>query len=226
MRVVILVVLLFGVNRMNGLDREPAGRSPRPTFFKMRTAVLPCCVALDRATDNKNSSLMSLSEETLGTELVQPHPTEPEDIRKLLSAHVFLQGLAPQHIDTLAEGATVNDRTRGDLIFKQGDAARHFYIIVWGAVSLTHAGLSSNVHIQTLSAGDVLGWSWLFPPFAWHFNAMVSEPARLIVLDGERIRDCAARDHEFGYELMVRVSQVVIRRLQFTRKKFFKLSSG
>ncbi len=93
-------------------------------------------------------------------------------------------------------------------------------------MALTHAGLSGNVYIQTLSAGDVLGWSWLFPPFAWHFNAMVIEPAQLVAVEGERIREHADADHDFGYDLMTRISQVVIQRLQMTRKRFFKLAGG
>ncbi len=155
---------------------------------------------------------------------IQPPPSSPEDFRALLAAHPFLKDLAPRHLDLLTTVAVLENHTRGDLIFKQGDQASRFYLIVSGSVALTHAGLSNNIHIQTLSAGEVLGWSWLFPPFAWHFNAMVTEPARLIVLDGERVREWASSDHDFGYELMSRISQVVIKRLQYTRKKFYKLT--
>ncbi len=158
--------------------------------------------------------------------MVQSLPQGSDDIGALLAAHPFSKGWAPQHLEWLVVGAMLVEHGKGDLIFKQGDPASRFYFIVSGSVALTHAGLKSNVHIQTLSAGEVLGWSWLFPPFAWHFNAMVIEPARLIALDGERIRDCASRDHDFGYELMSRICQVVIRRLQVTRKKFFKLAGG
>ncbi len=158
--------------------------------------------------------------------MVQSLASGRDDIGTLLAAHPFLKGWAPRHLDLLADGATLEEHTKGDLIFKQGDPASRFYLIDSGSVALTHAGLNSNVLIQTLSAGEVLGWSWLFPPFAWHFNAMVTEPARLIVLDGGRIRECASRDHDFGYELMSRISQVVIQRLQVARKKFFKLAGG
>jgi hypothetical protein len=71
--------------------------------------------------------------------------------------------------------------------------------------------------IQTLSAGEVLGWSWLFPPYVWHFGAITLEPTDLIVFDAEFLRRKAGEDHEFGYELAMRVGAVMLERLQATR---------
>jgi CRP/FNR family cyclic AMP-dependent transcriptional regulator len=73
-----------------------------------------------------------------------------------------------------------------------------------------------------LGPGDVLGWSWLFPPFVWHFQARAVEPTTLLVLNGAGLLVSAERDHDFGYELMKRVAQVVIRRLQATRKQLLE----
>jgi CRP-like cAMP-binding protein len=77
--------------------------------------------------------------------------------------------------------------------------------------------------VQTLGAGDVLGWSWLFPPFAWHFQARAIEPASAVALSGASLLVNAERNHDFGYELMKRVAQVVIRRLQAARKQLLDL---
>jgi CRP/FNR family cyclic AMP-dependent transcriptional regulator len=65
----------------------------------------------------------------------------------------------------------------------------------------------------------MLGWSWLFPPFAWHFRARALEPTNAIVLNGAHLLIAAERKRDFGYELMKRVAQVVIHRLQATRKQ-------
>jgi hypothetical protein len=75
------------------------------------------------------------------------------------------------------------------------------------------------VLVQILGPGDVLGWSWLFPPFTWHFRALALEPTNAIVLDGAHLLVTAERNRDFGYELMKRVAQVVIHRLQATRKQ-------
>ncbi|MBI1842577.1 MAG: cyclic nucleotide-binding domain-containing protein [Verrucomicrobia bacterium] len=145
-------------------------------------------------------------------------------IETAVAQHPFLAGMSPAHRELIARSASLVDLRAGDLVFKQGDPAHKFYLILWGAVSLTHAGLKGNVPIQCVGAGEVLGWSWLFPPNAWHFNAMVTEPTRAIEIDGKALSALCAQQHEFGYELMRRISQVVIERLQKTRQKLFKLS--
>ena len=71
--------------------------------------------------------------------------------------------------------------------------------------------------IQTLAAGEALGWSWLFPPFEWHFGARAVEPAEVVAFEAAILRDRANEDHEFGYELAMRVGKVIFERLQATR---------
>jgi hypothetical protein len=71
--------------------------------------------------------------------------------------------------------------------------------------------------IQTLEAGEALGWSWLFPPFVWHFGARAIQPTDLVVFDARFLRQKASEDHEFGYELAMRVGNVMLQRLQATR---------
>jgi CRP-like cAMP-binding protein len=114
--------------------------------------------------DNQNNRSMLLPDETRDEETNEAPALNHEEIKALLAAHPFLKGWDPRHVDLLASGAALEDHEAGDLIFKQGDAAERFYLIIRGCVSLTHAGMGGNVHIQTLSAGEVLGWSWLVPP--------------------------------------------------------------
>ena len=85
--------------------------------------------------------------------------------------HPFLNGFSPVQVEQLIRCAQLRDLEAGDLIFKQGDPAHTFCLIVWGSISLTHAGLKGNTAIQTLTAGDAAGWSCLFPSYAWPFNA-------------------------------------------------------
>ena len=110
----------------------------------------------------------------------------------------------------------------GEVLFHEGEPANQFYLIESGAVALeTIEAANSTPLVATLGAGDALGWSWLFPPFGWHFQARVVEPTTAIVLNGAHLLVVAEEDHDFGYELMKRVAQVVIRRLQSTRKQHF-----
>jgi CRP/FNR family cyclic AMP-dependent transcriptional regulator len=88
-----------------------------------------------------------------------------------------------------------------------------------GQVEL-ESSISNNeaVHIQTLGPGDVLGWSWLFPPYYWNFDARAT-PAKAIFFYGTHLRELCEQNHDLGHELMKRVSEVVIKRLQAVRRE-------
>jgi CRP/FNR family transcriptional regulator, cyclic AMP receptor protein len=73
------------------------------------------------------------------------------------------------------------------------------------------------VTIETIDAGEVLGWSWLFPPYRWHFDARALTVVRATVFDGACLRQKCETDSDLGYRLMARFAQVLIERLQWTR---------
>jgi hypothetical protein len=81
----------------------------------------------------------------------------------------------------------------------------------------THVHGRGPARLLTLHDEDVLGWSWLFPTYRWHFDARVLQPVRAIAFDGACLRQKAVDDHELGYELMRRFAQVIVNRLQATR---------
>jgi CRP-like cAMP-binding protein len=138
----------------------------------------------------------------------------------VLGEHLFLRGMKPAHLRLLSENAMRMRYAPGELIFREGDPANRFYLIERGAVALeSQSRDEAPVRMQTLGAGDVLGWSWLFPPYYWHFGARAVEPTTAIFLYGTRLREACEQDSEFGYDLMKRVTQVVIQRLQSTRKQ-------
>jgi CRP-like cAMP-binding protein len=138
--------------------------------------------------------------------------------------HPFFRGMKPAHFAVLAEGAKAVQFKAEDILFREGEPANEFYLIQRGRIALeAHEPTKGTMLVQTLCDGDVLGWSWLFPPFVWHFQARAIEPAGAIALNGAHLLIAAERDHEFGYELMKRLTQVVIRRLQATRRKLLAL---
>ena len=142
-----------------------------------------------------------------------------ESIRK----YSFFDGMRPEHLAVLAEGAKEAQFNAGDVLFREGEPANKFYLLESGKILLeAHELAGGTAPVKTLEAGDVLGWSWLFPPFRWHFQARAVEPSSVIVLSGANLLVSAERDHDFGYELMKRVAQVVIRRLQDTRKQLLQ----
>ncbi len=101
---------------------------------------------------------------------------------------------------------------------RDGDEANTFYVLRHGTVALeTFVPTRGPVTIETLEAGEVVGWSWLFPPYRWHFDARALSLVRATVFDGACLREKCEADPRLGYDLMSRFAQVVIERLQSTR---------
>jgi len=116
-------------------------------------------------------------------------------------------------------GCATNVRFKAEeFLYREGDEANNFFVLREGKVAIeAFSPKRGAITIQTLTAGDVLGWSWLFPPYHTHFGARAIEPTRAICLDGKCLRNKCEQDHDLGYELMKRFSEVIIQRLQATR---------
>jgi CRP/FNR family transcriptional regulator, cyclic AMP receptor protein len=145
----------------------------------------------------------------------------------VLAKHPFFDGLDPRYLE-LAVGCATNLRFNADeLIFREGEEANHFYLIREGKVSL-EVFLPGRGHliIQTLGGGDILGWSWLVPPYRWMFDARAAEMTRAIMLDGKCLRDKCEADHELGYELLKRVTPALGRGLDATRVRLVDIYSA
>lgn len=115
----------------------------------------------------------------------------------------------------------------GQIVFHRGEIANRFYLIERGKVSIeTRSGERGVVAVQTVGPGDVLGWSWLFAPYYWHFDACAVEPTDAIFFYGTRLREHCEQDRDFGYELMRRVTAVVMQRLQATVEQSLNVVEG
>lgn len=150
--------------------------------------------------------------------------TAVKAVESVLAGHPFLRKLKPEHLRLLADSAMRVRFEAGELIFREGDPANRFYLIEEGRVSLEAPRRDeAAVTVQVIGPGDVLGWSWLFPPYYWQFDARAQEPTTAIFFYGTRLREQCEQDHAFGYELMKRMAQVAIGRLQATRRQLLSL---
>jgi CRP/FNR family transcriptional regulator, cyclic AMP receptor protein len=152
-------------------------------------------------------------------------PAGETDLRKILASHPLLRDLSPALLDKLGAYAMKASFGTGEVIFRESDPANRFYLILSGKVALS----SSNVDgpetiVQTIGPGDVLGWSWLFPPYYWNFDARAVEPVEAIFFYGTRLREECETNHDLGYELLKRMSTVVIHRLQAARRQLLAAS--
>ncbi|MEK7263132.1 MAG: cyclic nucleotide-binding domain-containing protein [Bacteroidota bacterium] len=141
-----------------------------------------------------------------------------ESLEKILSEHPFFQDFEQHHLDLIVGCASNVKFNEEQYLFHEGKDADKFYLIRSGKVAVELFGAERGpITIQTIEEGDILGWSWLLPPFKWHFDARAVELTRAIALDGKCLRKKCENDHDLGYELMKRIAHIMERRLQATR---------
>ena len=137
-----------------------------------------------------------------------------------LKPHPFLENCSPEFLNRLEEFSTEVRFAPGETILHEGDYADRFYLICAGKVVLdSGTNGSPGVVLQVLGPGEVLGWSWLYAPFEWHFSARAVEPCRAVALNGAALLIRAEEDPVFGRELFKRIGKQVIQRLQATRRR-------
>lgn len=148
-----------------------------------------------------------------------------ETLEPILAEHSFLKGLEPRHLKLIV-GCASNVRFNADeYLFREGEEANQFYMIRQGKVAVEIPVKRGSIIIQTLGEGEVLGWSWLMPPFRWRFEARAMEPTRAIALDGKCLRTKSEEDHDLGYELLKRFSTIIIERLDAIRLQLLDVYS-
>ena len=141
-------------------------------------------------------------------------------IEERLAAHPFLKGIGMDHLKVLAQSAVLTHFEKDQVIFKAGEPANGFYLIESGTVALEGSVLDHGpITTDVVSAGEPLGWSWLFPPYLWHFDARATEPTTALCFSGVLLRQHRDEDPALSHELFKRACEVMARRLQAARSK-------
>ncbi|OIO38199.1 MAG: hypothetical protein AUJ72_02875 [Candidatus Omnitrophica bacterium CG1_02_46_14] len=147
-----------------------------------------------------------------------------ENFENIIAGHKFLEGLDKNFLKKIVRCATAVEFGAGKHIFRQGDTAENFYLLIKGRVAV---GLDSpekgTLLVETLSAGEVLGWSWLVPPHKWRFNATATSATYAIVINGEKLRLLCEDDHELGFEITKRFLNVIATRLEMANLQLLDL---
>jgi CRP/FNR family cyclic AMP-dependent transcriptional regulator len=147
------------------------------------------------------------------------HKIQVEPLSTRVALHPFLAGLNREQLALLIDCGMATNFKKGQTIFREGEMANRFYLIEIGKVVLESSeGLGNPVIIDTIGPGDLLGWSWMFPPYTWQFTARAVEPTAASFFYGTILREYCEKDHSLGYELLKRMSAVMVKRLQSARK--------
>lgn len=147
-----------------------------------------------------------------------------ETLERIIAEHPFFAGLESYYIDLLVGCASNVRFAAGEYVFKEGGEANEFYLIRAGKVAVeVSAPQHKPIIVSTLGEGEILGWSWLLPPYLWKFQARAMEDTRAFALDGKCLRTKCEQNHNLGYELLKRFAQIIERRLEEARYQLLDL---
>lgn len=141
-----------------------------------------------------------------------------EGLERIVKEHPFFAGLGDE-FGALVSGCAKNARfDAGQYLFHEGEPADQFYLIRHGrvALELTAPGRGAMT-FQTLAEGEIVGVSWLVPPYRWTDDARAAGLVRAISIDAGCLRRKCEADHDLGYEMMKRFVPVLVQRLEATR---------
>ena len=145
-------------------------------------------------------------------------------LESVLADHPFFRELTGPQLDTVTGCASNVVFQPGEFVFREGQAADRFYLVREGRVAVeVFVPNKGPVTIETIEGGEMLGWSWLFPPYRAHFDARALNAVRALSLDGTCLRTKCENDPTLGYELTRRFTQVVVARLEATRMQLLDL---
>jgi len=145
-------------------------------------------------------------------------------VHEIVAGHPFLSDLPDRIQKLLIAHASRTQFRPNEVIFHEGEEANCFYLIGSGSVAIeAFVPAHGRILLQTLHEGNVLGWSWLFPPYRWHFDGRAIDQTLAVVIHVEDLRQMLASDPELNCELVRRFAGVIVQRLKAARLRFAEL---
>lgn len=136
-----------------------------------------------------------------------------------IAENAFFKGLDPDILGFLEQHAAPRALVSEEVLFVHGAQADAFYLVQSGRIKVEVAAITGlPLALQTLEPGAVLGWSWLIPPYRWHFQARADTPSEVLVFDGQAVRQRCEQDPAFGYALLKRFSSLMSERMEHARR--------
>lgn len=150
-----------------------------------------------------------------------------KDLSEIIASHPFFSGLDSAYIELITGCARNVKFSAGDVIAREGDPSAEFYVLRHGRVAVEiNAPARAPLVLRTASEGEVVGWSWIFPPHRWQFDITALTLVRALAFDGKCLRGKCDADPKLGYDMMRRFAQVAASQLQATRLQLLDLYGG
>lgn len=141
-----------------------------------------------------------------------------------LAEHPFFKSLDKKYIKVLAANVTEREIKSGDIVFRQDTPASSFYVVRDGGVEVRIPSIyGPPIVVQTLGKNQLLGWSWLIPPYKWHFESCATEDGSILEFNGEALRAQCEKDPRMGYELIKHFAALMADRVQAARMRLMEV---
>jgi len=139
-------------------------------------------------------------------------------LESVIKEHPFFADMPDRHLEFITGCAKNVQFAEGQIIFHEGDPANEFYFIREGLVAVDLLiPTRGATTIQTVGEGEIVGWSWVSPPYQWHFGGRALQRTRALAFDAKCLRNKCEEDHDLGYEVLSRFVSVISARLDATR---------
>ncbi len=142
------------------------------------------------------------------------------DLTDYLQNTSIFKDMPASLIQSLVDAGQVKEYKTGKCLFKQGDDAKHFYIVLSGRVAVEIPSIyGPPLVVQKLDENKVLGWSWLISPYKWTFEANAETDLQVIEFNGQQLLAACEADANLGYQLMKHFATLMSERLHEAREK-------
>ena len=156
--------------------------------------------------------------------VITSRDSRQEEPRLRVSDHPFLRGLNPALVEAVSQGSVDTTYETGELLVREGDVADRFHLVFHGEVAVEVGGPEGKRQtVQTIGPGEVLGWSWISPPYLWQFDGRAVKETRVVSLDTSVLRRALEARPVEGYRFLQRLLPVIGQRLENTRVQLLEL---
>jgi CRP-like cAMP-binding protein len=147
------------------------------------------------------------------------------DLAQRLRKHPFVATMSDDHIGTLERcGLSYLSFEPNDRLVREGKVADACFLIDRGDVGLEmYVDRAESRTLQVVHAGEIVGWSWLLPPYLGTSEAIALTPVTALRVDAALLRETMEEDRDFGYAILVRVCRVAVSRLEASRQELLEL---
>jgi len=141
-----------------------------------------------------------------------------ESIADRVLRHPFFAGVDPTLVHAMVSKAEERTYAVGEMLVHEGRAAEEFFLVEEGKVALeVGGGDRAVITVETIGRGELLGWSWLVPPFRWRFDARAIKPTQAIAINAAAARYALAAHPAHAYQFLIKFLPVIAERLENTR---------